>query len=49
MINLEIKKNALLWLKKIEEQIRGIQKMMEKEEYCIDIINQVITDQIALN
>ena len=27
-------------LKRIEGQIRGIQKMVEEEKYCIDIITQ---------
>jgi len=45
MINEEEKKEALPRLKKIEGQIRGIQKMIEKERYCIDIINQVTAAQ----
>ncbi len=28
-------------LKKIEGQIRGIQKMIEEKKYCIDILNQL--------
>ena len=35
-----IKKKALDQLKRIEGQIRGLQKMVEKEKYCIDIITQ---------
>lgn len=49
MINPETKKEALLRLRKIEGQIRGIQKMVEKERYCIDIINQVTAAQRALD
>lgn len=49
MINEEVKKEALPRLKKIEGQIRGIQKMIEKERYCIDIINQVTAAQRALD
>ncbi len=41
MINEETKKDVLPRLKKIEGQIRGIQRMVEKERYCIDIVNQV--------
>jgi CsoR family transcriptional regulator, copper-sensing transcriptional repressor len=28
-------------LKRIEGQIRGIQKMIENRQYCVDIINQI--------
>jgi len=28
-------------LKKIEGQIRGVQKMIEEKKYCIDILNQL--------
>jgi len=49
MINEEVKKEALPRLSKIEGQIRGIQKMIEKERYCIDIINQVTAAQRALD
>lgn len=31
----------LIPLKKIEGQIRGIQKMIEDERYCIDILTQL--------
>ncbi len=31
----------LVFLKKIEGQIRGIQKMIEDERYCVDILTQL--------
>lgn len=31
----------LAFLKKIEGQIRGIQKMIEEKRYCVDIITQI--------
>jgi len=31
----------LAFLKKIEGQIRGIQKMIQEGKYCVDILNQV--------
>ncbi|PIQ90682.1 MAG: transcriptional regulator [Candidatus Omnitrophica bacterium CG11_big_fil_rev_8_21_14_0_20_41_12] len=31
----------LVFLKKIEGQIRGIQKMVEDGRYCVDIITQI--------
>lgn len=41
MINKEVKADALVRLKRIEGQIRGVQNMVEEERYCIDIINQI--------
>lgn len=29
------------FLKKIEGQVRGIQRMIEEEQYCVDIITQI--------
>jgi DNA-binding FrmR family transcriptional regulator len=49
MINEETKKDVLPRLRKIEGQIKGIHKMIEKERYCIDIINQVTPAQRALD
>ncbi|MBF0619400.1 MAG: metal-sensitive transcriptional regulator [Candidatus Omnitrophica bacterium] len=31
----------LAYLKKIEGQVRGLQKMIEEERYCVDILTQV--------
>lgn len=31
----------LIFLKKIEGQIRGIQRMIEEERYCVDIMTQI--------
>lgn len=44
-----IKTNSLSRLKKIEGQIRGVQKMIESDRYCIDIINQITAAGKALN
>lgn len=33
--------NQLEYLKKIEGQVRGVQKMIESKRYCIDILTQV--------
>ena len=49
MINQETKRDVVPRLKKIEGQIRGIQRMVEKEKYCIDIINQLTAAQRALD
>lgn len=36
-------------LKTIEGHIRGIQRMLEQDDYCIDVIRQVHAVQSALN
>ena len=40
---------ALKRLKTIEGHIRGIQRMLEEDAYCIDVIKQVQAVQAALN
>lgn len=35
-------------LKRIEGQVRGIQKMIEEDRYCIDILVQISAIQAAL-
>ena len=32
---------SLVSLKRIEGQVRGIQRMIENREYCVDILNQI--------
>lgn len=41
--------NALRRLKTIEGHIRGIERMVEDEAYCIDVIRQIQAVQAALN
>ena len=36
-------------LKRIEGQVRGIEKMVEKDVYCTDILTQVVAVNAALN
>ena len=45
----EERKNLMTRLKKIEGQIRGIQKMVEEDAYCPDILIQVSAATSALN
>lgn len=45
----EIKSKAIRRLKIVEGQIRGLQAMVEKEEYCIDIIIQASAVKEALS
>ena len=44
----DIKASNLRRLRRIEGQIRGLQKMVEEERYCGDIITQVASVQEAL-
>ena len=41
--------NALLRLKTVEGHIRGIERMVEEDAYCIDVIRQIQAVQAALN
>lgn len=45
----DIKKRATRRLKILEGQIRGLQRMIEKEEYCIDILQQSSSIKNALS
>jgi DNA-binding FrmR family transcriptional regulator len=36
-------------LKRIEGQIRGVQKMVDEERYCIDVVTQVGAAKAALD
>jgi len=36
-------------LRRIEGQIRGIQSMVDRDEYCIDILTQIAAAESALN
>ena len=40
---------ALHRLKNIEGHLRGIQRMIEEDKYCIDVIQQIHAAQAALN
>ncbi len=40
---------ALRRLKNIEGQVRGIQRMVEAEKYCVDILTQISAIRAALN
>ena len=39
---------CLLRLRKIEGQVRGLQRMVEEDRYCADILTQVSSAQEAL-
>ena len=40
-VDAKLKKNALLRLKRIEGQVRGVQRMVEEQRYCADILVQI--------
>lgn len=43
------KKNLMRRLKLIEGQIRGLQRLVEKDTYCIDVITQTSAVKQALS
>lgn len=43
------KQNNLTRLKTVEGHIRGVQRMVENDAYCIDVIRQINAIQAALN
>ena len=45
----ENKANLLRRLRRIEGQIKGIQKMIENEKYCADVLVQIAAVRAALN
>lgn len=49
MIDAKVKQEALLRLRKIGGQIKGVHRMVDEEKYCIDIINQITAVRRALD
>jgi DNA-binding FrmR family transcriptional regulator len=47
-VDLAIKASNLRRLRRIEGQIRGLQRMVEEDRYCADILTQVSSAQEAL-
>ena len=48
-VKAEIKKQVQNRLKRIEGQVRGLQKMVDAEKYCIDVITQSSAIKEALS
>ena len=46
---MEHKSEALKRLKNIEGHVRGVERMLEDDAYCIDILRQIHAIQAALN
>lgn len=49
VINDKIEKQTITRLKKIEGQVKGIQKMIEEHRYCIDVVMQIGAAESALH
>ena len=43
------KEAVLKRLRRIEGQVRGIERMVEEDRYCIDVVTQVTAIQAALD
>ncbi len=48
-MNSNIKNKVLRRLKILEGQVRGLQRMVEEEKYCVDIITQSSATKEALS
>lgn len=48
-MQVKIKKQVLNRLRRIEGQVRGLQKMVEKDTYCVDVITQTSAIKRALS
>ncbi len=44
-----VKKGVIRRLKIVEGQVRGLQRMIELDEYCIDVLHQTIAVKQALS
>jgi DNA-binding FrmR family transcriptional regulator len=44
----ENKEDVLARLRRVEGQLRGLQRMVERDEYCIDILTQITAAGNAL-
>ncbi len=45
----ELKRRALRRLKIIAGQVRGLEKMVQEEKYCVDVIHQSLAVKEALS
>jgi CsoR family transcriptional regulator, copper-sensing transcriptional repressor len=45
----EVKKDATRRINRIVGQVGGIQKMIEEDRYCVDILNQIAAVRSALD
>ena len=45
----EAKEDLIRRLKKIEGQVKGLQRMVENDKYCVDVLIQVAAVRAAIN
>ena len=45
----DTKKNLLSRLRRIEGQVKGLQRMLEDDKYCVDILIQIAAVRAAIN
>ena len=45
----EVKKDAARRINRIAGQISGIQKMLDEDRYCVDVLNQIAAVRSALD
>lgn len=45
----EVRDDLLARLRRIEGQVRGIARMVEQDQYCVDILNQITACTAALD
>lgn len=45
----EAKKDAALRLKKIAGQVSGIQRMIDEDKYCVEILTQIAAARAAMD
>ncbi len=48
-ISIDYKKDIQRRLSKIEGQVKGIQRMVEQEKTCVDILTQIAAIRAAIN
>ncbi len=48
VVDEELKRKNLTRLKRIEGQVRGLQKMIEEDRYCADVLTQISSVHEAL-
>jgi DNA-binding FrmR family transcriptional regulator len=48
-MNEEGRKKVLSRLKKVAGQVAGIQRMVEEERYCVDVLHQIAAVEAALD
>ena len=49
MVDEKVEKELLARLTKVEGQIKGIAKMIDKQRYCVDVILQIAAAEAALH